>query len=103
MPLVRFNLHMCSYACEIFTKNPAETAIVLNAFRLAFGLSVTFYITGWVELMSFNWTYGMMAFLQVFSFLFIILLFWKGHEIRQWKVGGLGQSEEGEAVLENLN
>jgi hypothetical protein len=84
-------------------KNPADTAIVLNAFQLAFGLSVTFYITGWVELMSFNWTYGMMAFLQVFSFLLLILLFWKGHDIRQWKVGVPRQSEEGEHVLEKLD
>jgi hypothetical protein len=89
-----------SYACEIFTKNPAETAIILNCFRLGFGLSVAFYISPWVELMSFNWTYGMMAFLQVFSFLFVLVLMWKGHEIRQWKVGGLGESEEGEHVLE---
>jgi hypothetical protein len=84
-------------------KNPADTAIVFNAFQLAFGLSVTFYITGWVELMSFNWTYGMMAFLQVFSFLLLVLLFWKGHDIRQGKVGVPRQSEGGEHVLEKLD
>ena len=50
--------------------------------------------------MSFNWTYGMMAFLQVFSFLFVLILMWKGHGIRHWKVGGLGESEEGKHVLE---
>ena len=98
LPLLTFPSN--SYACEIFTQNPAETAIILNAFRLSFGLSVTFYIQPWVADMDFNWTYGLMAFLQVFSFLFVILLFWKGHEIRQYKVGGLGQSEEGEHVLE---
>jgi hypothetical protein len=89
----------CSYACEVFTKNLAETAIVLNAFRLGFGLSVTFYINEWVALMAFRWTYGMMAFLQLLSFCFIVLLMWKGHGIRQWRIRGLGDSEEGEHLV----
>jgi len=89
-----------SYACEIFTQNPAETAIVLNVYRIGFGLSVAFYINPWVDLMRFNWAYGMMAIMQVFSFLFVLLLMWKGHEIREWKVGGLLRSEEGEHVIE---
>lgn len=50
--------------------------------------------------MGFNWAYGMMAILQVFSFLFVLLLMWKGHEIREWKVGGLLRSEEGEHVID---
>jgi uncharacterized membrane protein len=91
---------MASYACEIFTHNPAEVAIVLNDYRIGFGLSVAFYINEWVDIMGFNWTYGMMACMQVFSFLFVILLMWKGHEIRDWKVGGLLSSEEGEHIIE---
>ncbi|KAN0108687.1 MFS multidrug transporter-like protein [Hyaloscypha variabilis] len=89
-----------NYACEIFTQNPAETAIILNVYRIGFGLSVAFYINPWVDLMGFNWTYGMMAIMQVVSFLFVLLLMWKGHEIREWKVGGLLKSEEGEHLIE---
>jgi len=89
-----------SYSCEIFTRNPAEAAIVLNFFRLAFGLSIAFYINPWVGLMGFNWAYGMMACLQVFSFFFVVLLMCKGHEIRQWQFGDLMHSEEGEHILE---
>ena len=60
---------------------------------------MAFYINPWVNAMSFHWTYGMMAFLQVFSFLFVLLLMWKGHEIRRWKVGGLAASEEGVHII----
>ncbi|PQE26523.1 polyamine transporter protein [Rutstroemia sp. NJR-2017a BBW] len=77
-----------NYACEIFTQAPAETAIVLNSYRVAFGLSVAFYIAPWVEKMGFRWAYGLMAFLQV------------GREIRRLKMGMLGSDEEGEVVME---
>ncbi|ESZ92443.1 hypothetical protein SBOR_7160 [Sclerotinia borealis F-4128] len=70
-----------NYACELFTKVPAETAIVMNNYRVGFGLSVAFYITSWVKKLGFRWTYGLMAFLQVASFGFVVLLMWKGHEI----------------------
>ncbi|KAF5876774.1 putative polyamine transporter protein [Botrytis fragariae] len=89
-----------NYACELFTKAPAETAIVMNNYRVAFGLSVSFYITPWVEELGFRWTYGMMAFLQVASFIFVVILMWKGHEIREWKVGGLSSDEEGQCVMD---
>lgn len=90
-----------NYLCECFTNNTAETAIILNSLRVAFGGSISFYITKWVALMKFNWTYGSMACFQVFSFLPVILLLWKGHQIREWRVGNLGQSEEGEHVVED--
>ena len=43
----------------------------------------------------------MMAFFDVFSFGFIGLLMWKGHKIREWTVGGLNASEEGEKVVDS--
>ncbi|KAI9743888.1 MAG: hypothetical protein M1818_002622 [Claussenomyces sp. TS43310] len=89
-----------NYICECFTTHPAEASITGNAYRLVFGLSVAFYITQWVEAVSIGWTYGMMAFFEIFSFLFIILLMWKGHQIRQWTLSGLGSTEEGEHVVE---
>ncbi|KUJ24281.1 MFS multidrug transporter-like protein [Mollisia scopiformis] len=103
--LVTFGSLSCTpitvnYACEIFTPAPAEVAIILNLYRLAYGLSIAFYINPWVDLMGFNWAYGMMAFLQATSFGFVGLLMWKGHEIREWKLGGLLRSEEGECVID---
>jgi hypothetical protein len=89
-----------NYICESFVTHPAEAAITGNALRLLFGLSVAFYITDWVADVDVGWTYGMMAFFDVFSFAFIGLLMWKGHQIREWTVGGLNDTEEGEKVIE---
>jgi hypothetical protein len=89
-----------NYICECFTKNPAEAAITSNAYRLLFGLSVAFYINEWDAKVTVGWAFGMMAFFDAFSFLFIILLMWRGHQIRELTVGGLNVTEEGEKVVE---
>lgn len=90
-----------NYICECFTTHPAEASITGNAYRLVFGLSVAFYINEWVAAVDVGWAYGMMAFFDIFSFLFIILLMWKGHKIRTWTLGGLAADEEGEHVVES--
>ncbi|KAE8441863.1 hypothetical protein EG329_004218 [Mollisiaceae sp. DMI_Dod_QoI] len=89
-----------NYICESFVKHPAEASITGNCLRLLFGLSVAFYINQWIAAVNVGWTYGMMAFFDVFSFGFIVLLMWKGHQIREWTVGGLNETEEGEKVIE---
>lgn len=88
-------------SCECFTKNPAEASITTNAYRLLFGLSVAFYINDWIAEVGVGWVYGMMAIFDVVSFFFVILLMWKGHVIREWTVGGLNSTEEGEHVVES--
>ncbi|KAH8668814.1 polyamine transporter [Xylariales sp. PMI_506] len=89
-----------NYLSECFTRNIEETAIVLNAFRIAFGLSLTFYVTPWVASVGFAWSYGTMAFIQVFSWVFMIALMLQGHRIRKLDPFGLAASEEGEHVLD---
>lgn len=89
-----------NYINECFIHNPAEASIAVNAFRVGFGLSVAFYINQWVAKVDVAWAYGMMAFFEVFSFLFIIVLMWKGHQIREWTWAGLASSEEGEHLIE---
>lgn len=89
-----------NYLSECFTNNVEETAIVLNTFRIAFGLSVAFYITPWVNAVGVGWAYGMMSFIMIFSWLFVMLLMWQGHRIRQIDPFGLISTEEGEHVLE---
>jgi len=91
-----------NYINECFIHNPAEASIAVNLFRVGFGLSVAFYIKQWVAAVSVGWAYGMMACFEVFSFLFIVLLMWKGHQIRQWTWARLSSSEEGERVLEDM-
>ena len=89
-----------NYLSECFTNNIEETAIVLNAFRIGFGLSIAFYINQWVEKVGFAWTYGTMAFIQVFSWFFVLMLLWKGPQIRQIDPFGLVCTEDGQKVVE---
>ncbi|KAH6661282.1 major facilitator superfamily domain-containing protein [Truncatella angustata] len=89
-----------NYLSECFTNNIEETAIVLNAFRVGFGLSLVFYINPWVAKVGFAWAYGTMAFIQVFSWLFLTVLMFRGYQIRQLNPFGLVSTEEGEHVLD---
>lgn len=87
-----------NYVVECFTGYPAEAGIVIGAYRIVYGLTISFYINPWVAAVGVGWVYGMMAFFAVFSFFFVMLLMWKGEVIRKWQPGGLGRSEEGEVV-----
>jgi hypothetical protein len=89
-----------NYMCECFIRNPAETSIAVNFYRVGFGLSVAFYINQWVAAVTIGWAYGMMALFEVLSFVSIIALLWKGHRIREWNIGGFGSSEEGEHLIQ---
>jgi len=89
-----------NYLSECFTNSPEETAIVLNLFRVGFGLSVAFYINPWVDKIGFAWAYGMMSFIWLFAWLFVLLLMWKGHEIRQIDPFRMISTEEGEHVID---
>lgn len=92
-----------NYINECFIRNPAEARIAVNLFRMAFGLNAAFYIKRWVAAVSVGGAYGMIAFFELFSVLFVILLIWKGHQIREWTWAGLNSSEEGERVVGHAN
>ncbi|KAM3084098.1 hypothetical protein ACMFMG_001796 [Clarireedia jacksonii] len=89
-----------NYINECFIRNPAEAAIAVNFYRVAFGLSVAFYIKEWVRDVNVGWTYGMMAFFEVLGLGCVVGLMWKGQRVREWTFKGLGNTEEGEHVVE---
>ncbi|PWY66030.1 polyamine transporter [Aspergillus heteromorphus CBS 117.55] len=89
-----------NYVVECFTRYPAEAGIVVGAYRIVYGLTITFYINPWVAAVGVGWVYGMMAFFAVFSFLFVMLLMWKGHAIRGWQLASVASSEEGVQIDE---
>jgi hypothetical protein len=88
-----------NYLCECFTRNIQEAAIVLNVFRIGFGLSIAFYINQWVEAVGFAWCYGTMSFIQIFSFFFTVILMWKGSVIRNLDPFNLICTEDGEHIV----
>jgi hypothetical protein len=67
-------LIIANYINERFIKNLAEASITVNLYQVSFGLSVAFYIKKWIAITGVGWAYGMMAFFEVFSCSFIILL-----------------------------
>lgn len=92
-----------NYACESFIHHSAEASLAITLYRLAFGLSIPFFIQEWVNAVGLGWVYGMMSFFVLFSFSFIILLIWKGYVIRSWCVGNLNMPEDGEKVVQTMN
>ncbi|PYH40710.1 polyamine transporter [Aspergillus saccharolyticus JOP 1030-1] len=84
-----------NYVVECFTRYPAEAGIVVGAYRIVYGLTISFYIDPWVAAVGVGWVYGMMAFFAVVSFLCVGLLMWKGDVIRGWQIASVASSEEG--------
>lgn len=87
-----------NYVVECYTGYPAEAGIVIGAYRIVFGLTITFYIEPWAHAVGVGWTYGMMAFLAVFSFGFVVVLMLWGERVRKWQIAGVGSTEDGEVI-----
>ncbi|KAH8651305.1 major facilitator superfamily domain-containing protein [Xylariales sp. PMI_506] len=88
-----------NYVAECFRNSTVEAVIPLSSMRLFFGLSINFYINAWITAVGIGWVYGMMAFFCAGCFGFLVILMWKGHEIRQASPFHTAASEEGEKVL----
>ncbi|OQU96072.1 hypothetical protein CLAIMM_02208 [Cladophialophora immunda] len=71
-----------SYLVECFTDHPNEVAVVVNLYRLVFGIAVTFFIFPWSDAIGINWAYGMMAFFTAGALIPIAALMLWGPSIR---------------------
>ena len=83
---------------ECFRQYAAETGTVVGIYRLLFGLVVPFFITPWEEAVSVGWVFGMAAFFSIGASGLLIVLMWKGHEIRQPSFISVASTEEGARV-----
>lgn len=88
-----------SYVIECFRQYPVETSAIMGAYRLTFGLGVPFFITPWEKAVGIGWVFGMAAFFSIASF--ILLLMWKGDEIRKMSFKGFASTEEGFKLFES--
>lgn len=87
-----------NYIAECFRETTTEATIPLTSFRLILGLTINFYINYWISAVGIGWVYGMMAFFSVFAFLFLVILMWKGHQIRATSPFVSSSSEEGKVL-----
>lgn len=84
-----------NYVAECFKEHAAETGTIMGIYRLLLGLIVPFFITPWEHAVSIGWVFGMAAFFSIGSFGLLVVLMWKGHEIRQLSFKSVASTEEG--------
>lgn len=89
-----------NYLVECFIDYPMEASMASTFFRIAWGLTVPFYINQWVAAVGVGWSYGMMALFAFGSFVSILILMFKGGTIRQLSFARVASTEEGEKVVE---
>ena len=89
-----------NYVIECFRQHALETSAIMGAYRLAFGLAIPFFVTPWEKRVGIGWVFGMAAFFSIASFMLLMLLMWKGHEIRKLSFHGVASTEEGSKLTE---
>ena len=72
-----------NYVVEAFECNPQEVGTAMNVWRLLLGLVVPFFLSSWEERVGVGWVFGMAAFFSLFAFGLILILIWKGHDMRR--------------------
>lgn len=87
-----------TYVVECFSGKANEVAVILNLYRLAFGLAIPFFINPWSVAVGTNWAFGMMAFFTIFSFGAIVVLMIWGPDIRAHSLIKMN-TEEGVKVM----
>ena len=89
-----------NYVAENFTHHATECTMVMTFYRLAWGVAIPFFATQWIDEVGIGWVYGTAAFILVFSWISILVLFWKGHQLRRFNfLNKVMSSEEGTKVF----
>ena len=89
-----------NYVTECFREHALETSAIMGVYRLAFGLTIPFFVTPWEKAVGIGWVFGMAAFFSVGAFTLLVLLMLKGHEIRKFSFDGVASTEEGSKLTE---
>jgi hypothetical protein len=90
-----------NYLAENFREYAVETFTIMWVYRLGLGIALPFFIIEWVQLNGPGWVFGTMAILATLGMCLLLILAWKGHEIRQYSFQSLVGTEEGEKVVED--
>jgi len=90
-----------NYLAECFRGHTVEVSAILGVYRLSLGLAVPFFIESWIKCIGGpGWVFGMAAFFSIFAFSLLAVLMWKGHQLRQVRLGSFGWDEEGTRLIE---
>ncbi len=88
-----------NYITECFKGHASESAAIMGVYRLAFSLTLPFFVPAWIGKVGAGWCLGMAAFFSVFAFGGPALLMWKGPEIRKWSFKSLSGNEGGMRLI----
>ena len=88
-----------NYIIECFNGHASESAAVMGLYRLAFSLTVPFFVPAWIDSVGFAWCLGMAAFFSIFAYGGIILLLWKGKELRELSFPSVSSNEGGMRII----
>jgi MFS family permease len=90
-----------NYLAENFRDYAVETFTIMWVYRLTLGIALPFFIIEWVQLNGSGWVFGTMAILSTLGMSLLLILAWKGHEIRKYSFQSLVGTEEGEKIVED--
>ena len=89
-----------NYIIECFKGHASESAAIMGLHRLAFSLTMPFFIPTWIDKLGFGWCLGMAAFLSILAYGGIILLLWKGKELRELSFTSISSNEGGIRIIQ---
>ncbi|KAL9049415.1 MAG: hypothetical protein Q9162_007225 [Coniocarpon cinnabarinum] len=83
-----------NYVVECFERNPQEVGTCLNAWRLALGLAIPFFLQQWEKSVGVGWVFGMAAFFSLFAWMLVAATFVIGKRLRGASIGNTGAAVE---------
>ncbi|KAL9065488.1 MAG: hypothetical protein Q9161_008193 [Pseudevernia consocians] len=90
-----------NYVIECFKGHASESAAIMGLYRLAFSLTLPFFVPAWIAKAGAGWCLGMAAFFSIFAYGGPALLMWKGAEIRKWSFKSLSANEGGLRLMKS--
>ena len=66
----------------------------MGLYRLSLSLTIPFFLSAWIDQVGAGWCLGMAALFSVFAYSGILVLMWKGHELRRWSFASVLSSNE---------
>lgn len=91
-----------NYIIECFKGHASESAAIMGVYRLAFSLTLPFFVPAWIGQVGAGWCLGMAAFFSVFAYTGPVLLMWNGAQIRKWSFKSLSANEGGSRLIKEV-
>ena len=72
----------------------------MGLYRLAFSLTLPFFVPAWIAKLGFGWCLGSAAFFSIFAYGGIVVLLWKGKALRELSFKSISSNEGGMRIIQ---